>query len=241
MDAWTIYSGDCFDRLPSLAPQSIDAVISDPPYGTTNIAWDKTVDWPRMWAELERIAKPTAPLIFFSAQPFTTDLINSCRRWFRYTLIWKKTRSVGWLDANRRPLRAHETIVVFSRVGRGGTYNPQKTTGHKPYAGKREGTASVLYGKTPHVTRGSDGDRHPTDVLTVPSEGRVFHPTQKPLELMRWLIRSYTNPGDLVLDPFAGSGTTGHAAIAEGRRFIGIEREDSYYQYALARLQGTQN
>lgn len=236
--------GDCLEHLSSIPSESVDAVITDPPYGTTAFAWDVPVDLSIWWREIHRICKPPSLVVTFSAQPFTTDLINSNRREFRYELIWCKTRGVGFLDANKRPLRAHENILIFSQRWRGPknskltTYNPQYTPG-KPYRRNSSGAIrSGHYGTYTEMKRGSeDGRRHPLSWQLVTSHsGPSKHPTQKPLELVRWLVLSYTNPGDLVVDPFMGSGPTGVACKQLGRRFIGMERDPHYYDVAQAEI-----
>lgn len=240
---YTLHHGDCMELLGTLPDHSVDAVITDPPYGTTNLQWDSPPPLLEWWQQLERVAKPEGVIVVFSAQPFTTDVITSNRQHFRYELIWQKTKAVGWLDANKRPLRSHENILVFCKHFRGAknakisTYNPQKTTG-KPYRQHRRNEQPTAHysQNTPRVSTVNDGDRHPTSVLTFPHDRTSLHPTQKPIDLMRWLVRSYTNPGETVLDPYMGSGSSGHACIAEGRRFIGIERDRAYYDTARVRL-----
>ncbi|MBV9865362.1 MAG: site-specific DNA-methyltransferase [Abitibacteriaceae bacterium] len=229
--------------MAKLADHSIDALISDPPYGMTDLFWDRKIDWPRFWKEIERICKENAVIVLFSQQPFTTDLINSNRKWFRYELIWHKTMAVGWLSANQRPLRAHENILIFAKRFQKSTYNPQMELGHKPYISQHTGPVA-LYGRQrnwPSVARSVGGERYPRSVLTLSNCGFSrrnprLHPTQKPLMLIRWLVKSYTNPGDMVLDPFMGSGTTGVACLQTGRHFIGVELEFSYFSNAHERL-----
>jgi site-specific DNA-methyltransferase (adenine-specific) len=234
---YTLHHGDAIEFMRTLEGGSVDAIITDPPYGTTQLEWDKPVDWSTFWAEAYRACKPNAVQIVFSAQPFTTDLINSNRKRFRYEIIWPKTTVTGFLDANRRPLRAHEVITVFAAITKGSTYNPQKTVG-VPYVTVRLDKTAHHYGSHEGATTVSDGSRYPVSVLpALGSEAGSLHPTQKPTELMAWLVRTYTNPGDLILDPFAGSGSTGVAAIKEGRRFIGSELDENYHAIALKRLE----
>lgn len=247
MTEYDLKLGDCLDWLPSIPTGSVDAVITDPPYGTTNLEWDECIDLKRWWSEIRRICKPPSTVIVFGAQPFTTDLINSNRKEFRYELIWAKTRGVGFLDANKRPLRAHENILLFSQKWRGpknaklATYNPQFTPG-KPY--KRASTAvrSGHYGTYRELARDNPtGQRHPLSwQLIANCNAHSKHPTQKPLDLVRWLVLSYTNPGDLVVDPFMGSGTTGVACVQLGRRFIGMEKGSHFYQVACNEIAAAQ-
>ena len=242
MKRWTLFQDDWQAVLASIPDASIDAIITDPPYGTTNIDWDTAPDLPSLWRAFERVIKPSGNMLLFCAQPFTTDLINSNRAHFRYETIWHKTRAVGWLDANKRPLRAHENILLFCQRYRGAknaqlaTYHPQKTAGTPYTARQQRGTSPHYNAKTTRTPTTNTGDRHPTSVQTVAHDPISLHPTQKPLALMRYLVRSYTDPDDLVLDPFCGSGSTGEACLIEGRRFLGGERAADHYATAHARL-----
>ena len=232
-----IIRGDCLERLEDLPTGSADAVITDPPYGTTQLEWDTVSDWKALWPALNRVAKEAAVMIVFSAQPFAADLIQSNRETWRYEIIWQKTKGTRFLDANRRPLAGHENIQVFTRRMHDSTYNPHRRTG-RPYT-RKSGAVGEHYGAgSSTVTNNSGGGRHPLTVVAFSNgnNGNV-HPSQKPLDLMRWLVRSYTNEGDLVLDPFAGSGSTGAAALKEGRRFIGIEKSAEYVTTARRRCQ----
>jgi len=240
---YTLYLGDCFEVMQQLPAGSVDAVVSDPPYGTTDLFWDTKIDLERFWKEVERICKDTAVIVLFSQQPFTTDLINSKRKWFRYELIWHKTMGVGWLSANQRPLRAHENILIFAKRFKGSTYNPQKEQGHKPYVNKHTGPVP-LYGRQQNwatVSRSLNGERHPKSVLLFPNGGYSrgnprLHPTQKPLALTQWIVQCYSSSRHLILDPFMGSGTTGVACLRTGRHFIGVELEAQYFYLAQDRL-----
>ncbi|MHA0043491.1 DNA-methyltransferase [Deinococcus sp. PEB2-63] len=248
-----LHLGNCIDLMRTLPDQSIDALISDPPYGTTALKFDQTaIDWEAWWVEAKRITKPTAPIVLFAQQPFTTDLIVSNRKMFRYLLVWQKTMPTGFLDANARPLRAHEDILVFAHGGTVGsnknkpTYNPQKTPG-EGYSRNRGGVADH-YASTERSSGNYEG-RHPTSVLTLSNhngalwgktEDVVKHPTAKPIPIMRWLVATYSNPGDTVLDPFAGSGTTGVACVQLGREFIGVELDATYHALASQRIAETQ-
>lgn len=241
-----IWQGDCFELMQAIEPQSVDAIITDPPYGTTALSWDNKLDLGAWWESAGRVIKPGGIIAMFSAQPFTTDLINSNRKWFRYELIWRKSIPSGFLNAKRAPMRVHENIIVFSsqykrsndgkRAAR--TYNPQFTLG-KPYKKRASKTQSVHYnwhGENP--AKINEGQRYPVDVLDFPhGNHKSLHPTQKPLELMRWLVLTYTNPGELVLDPFAGSGSTLAACFETGRRAVGIEKEEKYIKTMQERIE----
>ncbi|MEQ1645253.1 MAG: site-specific DNA-methyltransferase, partial [Pyrinomonadaceae bacterium] len=214
-----VHLADWREILPTLPEASIDLLLTDPPYGTTSISWDKKVDWSRFWKEARRVCKPLAPVVIFASGKFVPELLASNPKEFRYELIWEKSRAVGFLDANRRPLRAHEQILLFTQSFKGSTYNPQKVVG-KPHKNGGEGKRAVHYGGT----RGRTAEvitnlYHPRSVLKYGNQikGKSLHPTAKPLELVEWLVRSYSNAGDTVLDPFFGSGTTLAASMIAGR------------------------
>lgn len=235
-DRIQLYHGRCEDVLPTLAAGSVDLVLTDPPYGTTALEWDKAPDLAWLWGELGRACKPSAVQAVFSAQPFTTDLIMSNRSSYRYELIWPKVQITRFLDANRRPLQSHENVQIFAREMGRTTYNPQKTTG-KAYGIKHRESSSSHYGSHVRTSTTNHGDRHPTTILPAYSSGRRDdHPTQKPLELLCWLIATYSNPGDLVLDPYGGRGTTAWAAKKLGRRCIIIEGQERYCEIAARGL-----
>ncbi|WP_407543809.1 site-specific DNA-methyltransferase (plasmid) [Deinococcus radiomollis] len=228
--------------MKGLESGSVDAVITDPPYEMTELEFDQhPVDWPAWWAQARRVLKPNGVIVAFAAGLFTVDLIQSARDIYRYRLVWEKTRSTGFLDANIRPLRTHEDVLIFAPKLKSSTYNPQKTpsTRHTSPTSRKSPKGETHWG--PDKQNGTwtdDGTRHPTSVLRVPSirSQDTVHPTQKPVDLMAWLVRSYSQPGDLILDPFAGSGSTGVAAIQEGRRFLGCERDASFCELAQRRL-----
>jgi DNA modification methylase len=232
-----LYNTDFRDILPNLPDRSIDALITDPPYGNTNLIWDKTIDWKFFWSEAGRTCKLSSPMVLFAAGKFVPELINSNTKHYRYELIWEKNLPVGHLDANRRPLRSHETILIFSTKFAGSTYNPQLAKG-KPH--------TISGGRQPAHYRTSSGVRaprstdvyHPRSVLRFNNSriGKSLHPTQKPLDLMQWLVRTYSNRNDMLLEPFAGSGSTLLAAALDGRKAIGIERSEEYCETIAKRL-----
>lgn len=234
----TLYCATFEKILPRLADRSIDALITDPPYGTTNIEWDRPVDWPQFWQHADRICKPQSPQVLFSSGKFTNQLINSNPKHFRYELIWEKNNPVGFLDANRRPLRSHENILIFSKVFKGSTYNPQMTVG-KPHVVGQNNT-SKHYGKqSGRVVERTTNLYHPRSILRINNRAtsRSLHPTQKPIELMKWLVLTYSDRNDRILEPFAGSGSTLAAAAHHGRQAIGIEQSEEYCVTIAKRLE----
>lgn len=242
---YRLLHGDCLDLLPTLAAGSVDLVLADPPYGTTACRWDSVIDLARLWPLLRRVAKPNAAIVLFAAQPFTSALVMSNPREFRYSWVWEKSSSTGFLDAQRRPLRAHEDVCVFYR--RQPTYNPQKVKGEPIHAtGKSKGrnTLSVYRGAHDRLPSDLSGWRYPRTVLQFGkhSSTETLHPTQKPTDLCSYLVRTYSNPGDVVLDFCMGSGTTGVACVQEGRDFIGIEKDTEHGYFAIAekRIAGAQ-
>lgn len=241
----TLYRGDCFGIMPALS--GVNAVITDPPYGCTSNAWDVAIDLGSFWSCVNAITKENAAFCIFSMQPFTVDLIASNRKNFRYELIYKKYQATRFLHANRMPLPIHENIEVFYR--KLPTYNPQKVSSGKPRGDRlRHGDTRPISTnwdtKTRRIDFRDDGMRYPVSIVEPQKYGREFtcnkanmrHPTQKPVALMEWLVKTYTNPGDLVLDPFMGGGATGVACIKTGRRFIGIEKEERYFELACGRI-----
>lgn len=238
-----VIHGDCLEEMKRFPDGYFDATICDPPYGTTALHFDQTpIDWAAWWAEVHRVTKETGVIVCFAADLFTVDLIQSNRQNYRYRLVWEKTMPTGFLDANRRPLRAHEDILIFARRFKGSTYNPQRWEAGF-IANQRSKRTQAHYGKVREDRPYEGGtDRHPTTILKFASEpttGRL-HSSQKPLDLMQWLVATYTNAGDRVLDPFTGSGSTGAACIALGREFVGVELDAAYHAIAERRIQNAQ-
>ena len=229
--------------MPTLPENSVDMVLLDLPYGCISSAWDCKVDLTQLWTNLERICKPQAQIIMFCTTRFGWELIASKREWFRYDLVWEKGTAVGFLNCNKQPLRKHEMIYVFSKET--GTYNPQKTLGHKTwnnYRPSRNTTDKCLpshYGTALNVnTLNEDGSRYPTSIIFCQRDNtnKRIHPTMKPLELCRLLVRQYSNEGDVVLDCCMGSGTSVVAAKLENRKYIGIEMSEAFYKVASYRI-----
>lgn len=231
----TLLKGDCLILMDNLPDKSIDMILCDLPYGTTSRnKWDVVIHTDKLWEQYKRVIRDGGAIVLFSQQPFACDLIQSNRQWFRYEWIWEKPNAAGFLNANRMPLRAHENILVF--YNKLPIYNPQKTEG-KPYRPKSGNTTSTNYGvfSGDYHAENKDGKRYPRDVIKFNGE-KGFHPTQKPVALCEYLIKTYTNEGDLVLDNCCGSGSTGVACMNTNRRFIGMELDEKYLQIAKERL-----
>ncbi len=234
MDDITLLHGDCFERMKEIADGSVDMILTDPPYGVTCCAWDNVQPFEPMWEEYRRIITPNGCIAIFAGEPFSSALVQSNLKMYRYELIWKKNVATDFLSARRRPMRIHDKIQVFYK--KAPVYHPQKTKG-EPYDRGWQNRKSELYGEMKRQrSKSENGERFPTSILNFKREYH-FHPTQKPVPLLAWLIRTYTNEGDTVLDSFMGSGSTGVACVQEGRRFIGIEREDKYFEVAKRRIE----
>lgn len=229
-----LMQGDCLELMRDIPTGSVDMILCDLPYGTTQNAWDSVIPVKPLWEQYRRVAKKNAAIVLTASQPFTTALIASNIGMLRYEWIWRKEAGTGFLNAKRAPLKDHENILVF--YDKLPTYNPQMRTGFKEYKKKKGGDTSN-YGKKGLVTTVSNGDRYPVTVLEFPRDKEKLHPTQKPVALMEYLIRTYTNEGETVLDNCMGSGTTGVACVNTKRRFIGIEREPKYFQIAKSRIE----
>lgn len=235
-------NGDCLELMKGIPDGSVDMILCDLPYGITRNKWDSIIPLDRLWERYKRVIKENGAIVLFSAEPFTSLLITSNIKWFRYDLIWYKTRGSDFLNANRKPLRAHENICVFYK--KQPIYNAQKTEG-KPYTSKGGGTTSSNFGKynANHHTENKDGKRYPLSVLRFsgePNRGKQ-HPTQKPTDLLEWLIKTYTNDGETVLDNCMGSGSTGVACVNTNRNFIGIELDEGYFNIAKTRIEDAEN
>lgn len=241
MDATTdrqarLHNCDCLVGMSRLETGTVDLVLCDLPYGTTDCPWDQVLPFEPLWEQYQRVLKPRGALVFFAAQPFATDLINSARKLFRYDLVWEKTAAVGHANANRMPMRAHELILVFYR--RLPKYHPQGLIPlERPVVRQADGKkAGSVYGRL----KGGSVQRYtnyPRSVLRYSNrKGKRLHPTQKPVDLLEYLVRTYTDPGDLVLDNCMGSGSTAVAALQAGRRFVGFETDVGYFEAARRRV-----
>ena len=230
--------GDCLERMGEIPDGSVDMVLTDPPYGTTACKWDSIIQLEPMWEQLKRVIKPNGAIVLTASQPFTTILIASNMKMFRYLWVWEKKVPTGHLNANRMPMKWHEDAVVFySKLP---TYNPILRDG-KGYKVKLSDVHSENYGKQRNVGASTnDGSQYkPKDIIgpfANENGGGKLHNTQKPVALMEYLIKTYTNEGETVLDFTMGSGTTGVACKNLGRDFIGIEKDDKYFGIASERI-----
>lgn len=232
-----IFHGDCLDIMPQIPDGYVDMVLCDLPYGTTQCAWDSVIPLETLWESYLRIIKPNGAIVLTAAQPFTSVLVASNLKHFKYSWVWEKSKASGYLNAKKMPMRAHEDVCVFYK--KPPTYNPQMTQG-APYNKGEAHRPTDVYGKqTSTLVKNDTGLRYPRSVQyfkTAESEGPVLHPTQKPLALFEYLIKTYTNPGELVLDNCMGVGTTVVSAINTGRSFIGIEKERKYFDISNQRM-----
>jgi len=231
-----IHFADCLEVLRQMPDGSVDLLLQDPPYGSMQCDWDKSVSVPEMWAEWERVIKDNGAIIFTAQNPFSADLIVSRRGLYRYSLVWDKVLPTGFLDAGKKPLRVHEDILVFYKSLP--TYNPQFGRGD-PYKKGRSATGKRQYGSFgENKGLNEDGKRYPVSIVQISNADRCKdgHPTQKPIDLFRYLIRTYSNPGDVVFDGYGGSGTTAIAAQMENRKFIVCENHYPYFEASTARL-----
>ena len=250
-----IYNEDCLEGMKRIPDGSVDMVLCDLPYGTTQLKWDTIIPFDKLWEQYLRVCKTNAAIVLFSSQPFTTDLINSNRKMFKYEIIWKKTQRTGFFDAKKRPLRLHENILLF--YGKQPTYNPQRVIKDNAVGvGRRRGNSDFMktnggfvgkVGKEKAETYYYEekGWRYPTDVIKFSNwNGALFgntdrsvkHPTQKPVDICEYLIKTFSNEGETVLDNCMGSGTTAVACINTGRNFIGFELDKNYYDISQERI-----
>lgn len=240
MEVNKIYEGDCLEIMKDIPDRCIDMILCDLPFGqTARNKWDSVIPFDLLWEQYERVIKDNGAIVLFANGMFTADLMESNRKMWRYNLIWEKTQSTGFLNAKKMPLRSHEDICIFYK--KLPTYNPQKTKGHPRKVSKAEHKINCKettdYGEYGLVTYDST-ERYPKSVwkFAKDTQKSALHPTQKSLELVKCLIRTYSNPGDLILDNCIGSGTTAVAAIQEKRNYIGIEKEHKYFVIANNRV-----
>ena len=235
-----LIKGDCLVEMQNIPDKSIDMILCDLPYGTTACKWDTIIPFEPLWAQYKRIIKDNGAIILMCGEPFTSQLVNSNLPMFKYKWIWDKKFAGNFVTANKRPLNTFEEIVVF--YNNQPTYNPQKTKRDKPITSGKRCHPRNRTGTDENVTYEAEkktyDDKHPTTIISIPREiGKgTSHPTEKPIDLMEYLIKTYTNKGDTVLDNTMGSGTTGVACKNLNRNFIGIEMDDKYFEIASKRI-----
>ena len=230
-----LMKGDCLERMKEIESGSVDLILADPPYNITACKWDSVIDLPLMWGQLKRIIKPNGAIVMTASQPFTTILISSNLKMFKYEWIWEKPQGTNPMNAKVMPLKSHENILVF--YSNKPNYNPQMWQS-TPYSGFSSDSSKIgeVYGfaKSKHRSN-PEGTRYPKTVLRF-KQDKGLHPTQKPVALMEYLIKTYTNENETVLDFTFGSGTTGVACVNTSRKFIGIERDDKYFDIGSKRI-----
>ena len=235
-----LYKGDCLELMKAIPSGLVDAIITDPPYGTTACKWDSIIDFTLMWGQLNRIIKPNGAIILFAQTPFDKVLGASNLPMLKYEWIWRKSRPTGHLNANKRPMKAHENILVFYK--KPPTFNKQMTIGKpnhvKDGSIRKSKATNNIYGHFEKVVQKATELKNPITVIEFPQQDprKILHPTQKPVELMEYLIKTYTNENETVLDFTMGSGSTGVACVNTNRNFIGIEMDDKYFNIASKRI-----
>ena len=232
-----LVNGDCLDVMLKIESESVDLILCDLPYGVTKNKWDVIIPFEKLWEHYNRIIKTNGAIVLFASQPFTTMLISSNMKYFRYCLVWEKNKFSDFLNANRKPMKTNEDICIFYK--KQPTYNIQYwySTPYERWNTQKAVDKQSNYGKHKENVAKSDGKRLPTTVLKFNRVERPSHPTQKPVDLLEWLIKSYSNEGETVLDNCMGVGSTGIAAKKTNRNFIGIELDDTYYNQAVEFIQ----
>lgn len=232
-----LWQGDCLELMKDIPDKSVDCIITDLPYGTTQCKWDTIIPFEPLWRQYNRIIKDNGAIVLFGTEPFSSHLRLSNLKNYKYDWIWDKVKGTGFLNAKRQPMRNHELISVFYK--KQCTYNPQKTYGHKMKKSYRSKDLQTdVYGEMKNDYTYESTERYPRSiqVFSTDTQNSSLHPTQKPVALIEYLIKTYTNDGELVFDSCMGSGTTGVACINTNRRFIGIELDNNYFEIAKSRI-----
>lgn len=233
-----LYNGGCLEVMKNIADKSVDMILCDLPYGTTACKWDVVISFDKLWEQYNRIIKDNGAIVLFGSQPFTSVLVNSNLRGYKHHWIWLKNRGTGFQVAKYRPMMKTEDIIVFTKKGERINYYPQMIKLDKPYFSRN---ASSSNGTNPLAHFNSGGkmvdSKYPTNVLEFPKVAKPIHPTQKPVELLEYLIKTYTNENETVLDNCMGSGSTGVACKHTNRNFIGIELDNNYFEIAKKRIE----
>lgn len=241
---YKLFLGDCLEVMKQIPDKKIDCIICDLPYGTTSNKWDSIINLDSMWKELERICKDSAALLFTASQPFTSKLVMSNIKNFKHEWIWQKNRGSNFANTIREPMKEHESVLMFSK----GKWTYNKQMQERAESGKARACYKVEHTSKSENYRDFEGrEHHKIPELRVPSSIQKFnvevglHPTQKPVALMEYLVKTYTNENDIVLDFTMGSGTTGVACMSLNRKFIGIEKEEKYFNIAKERIEKAEN
>lgn len=247
--------GDCLELMKNIPDKSVDMILCDLPYGTTACKWDTIIPFEPLWEQYERVIKDNGAIVLTASQPFTSALVMSNPKWFREEVIWLKNKGGSGLQAKQKHIKVHEAVLVFSKTGKY-KYNPQKwEVKEKQFLTQRKtlsmyGETNTIYGNVPRTRKKDDGTRNPISVVPfpvpiTPAKSKIYsneidlrlHPTQKPVALFEYLIKTYTNEGETVLDNCMGSGSTGVACVNTNRNFIGIELDDKYFEIAKQRIE----
>lgn len=239
---YELWQGDCLELMKDIPDKSVDCIITDLPYGTTQCKWDTIIPFEPLWKQYNRIIKDNGAIVLFGTEPFSSYLRLSNLKNYKYDWIWDKVKGTGFLNAKRQPMRNHELISVFYK--KQCTYNPQKTYGHKMKKSYRSKDLQTdVYGEMKNDYTYESTERYPRSiqVFSTDTQNSSLHPTQKPVALIEYLIKTYTNDGELVFDSCMGSGTTGVACINTNRRFIGIELDNNYFEIAKERIENINN
>jgi site-specific DNA-methyltransferase (adenine-specific) len=245
MEKIKLLQGDCLELMKSIPDGSVDAIITDPPFGTTQCSWDSIIPFDLMWEQLNRIIKPNGAIVLFGAEPFSSLLRVSNLKMYKYDWIWEKSKSQHFAQAPYRPMTSHESISVFSKGGTAKNanirmfYNPQGLEDcYKECKGKSATHSEHRQRKTNQKDYIQTKTNYPKTIIRINNEGNTVHPTQKPVALMEYLVKTYTNENETILDFTMGSGSTGVACINTKRKFIGIEMDDKYFELAKKRIDG---
>ena len=238
MELNKIYNEDCLVGMKDIPDKSVDMILCDLPYGTTRNKWDTVIPLEQLWEQYNRVIKDNGAIVLTSSGMFTAELMMSNPKMFKYRMIWEKSKATNFLNAKKQPLRKYEEICVFYK--KQPTYNPQMSVGNPYNKGTRKNQLTGSYGVFLPSEVKSEGSRYPNDIIyfkTAESEGKVYHPTQKPIALFEYLIKTYTNEGETVLDNCMGSGTTAIACLNTNRNYIGFELDEGYYKASLDRIE----
>ena len=238
LDINKIYLGDCLEIMKKINNQSVDMILCDLPYGVTQCKWDTVIPFEKLWAEYERIIKDNGAILLTAIEPFASALRLSNIKMYKYDWVWDKIKGTGFLNAKKQPMRCYENICVFYK--KQPTYNPQKTFGHeKKVSHRKKDYLTEVYNPANKETYYSSTERYPRNIIkfSTDTQKSSLHPTQKPVALFRYLIKTYSNENDIILDNCIGSGTTAIAAIAEHRNYIGIEKDKKYFDIANKRIE----